>query len=968
MNKERMLGDAEPPGPVTTAPVPPVTPDLGPFLYQKAANEYMTDVDPESREESESGDSSDDSGLGCQHAFDAVNDQLPAAFDENTRLDIIDYSEQVEELPEEFPFDEDVARALSDDSIDQTSLETAVEAPHSNLEDPSYLVPHRQSQFLEISDFEMAFGLFAHSTGLNRAEYASLREIRLLLLTADGNPLTVVLLLPNRLSALKNRVATRLPLLDMRQADISLMTGKLPTSKSSTKDIETADRHTVTSLHFIDPINLFSAFMSTEKAQAMRTGFAHFVDLPVELYHSLSWASSVRTTSGEYAHIQQEDADGNIVNGPVVFPSDFVMYCCTDTDCGCRCQESDGDNYEVSHIGRVIGVGRDYRSNNRAQEIGGISLIVHELFQHPDYRHDSLLSQHPLAEFPHSPPLAYDEVIIHCHDIYIPQEHLISVVSDSVFCDYFWGEDHNDPAPRRGLQEQIRQDANPLARRGQRPRRIKVFRKYDAVGSWLQGEQRPTQSNLRRALVYPQYPDPARCMLVPLCHTHPIRGQLEVDAYGRELFETWDRSASSTIPMLSCSIITFIDGFGLYRNTHKSLVGVYLSPAALTLSERQIQSHMFPLTLGPHGSNFDDVVRSLSTLGDLDRGRQVEIEGKQVVLCVPILCFTGDMPQQAQNSGFRGPRADKFCRSCFCGEQAAKSHYGPDVLHFDIITHGRYHHQSLAMTDQIEAITARRDGTQYGTQWGVKESRPALMHLTPALDVIRTRPADAAHSEFNGLTHLMHAALLDLLNADAREEYTRLLRQWPFPSGWGRLQSPVHHLESYTLAEHARWPVVVPCLLRSWLQRSHMHGFVFDEFVRYISPEAVDEQQVLDTVVSLFAKVAKSNSVLMGTNVSRSDRARMRDIIIDAREGFRLLCMLLSRSIMRNDDDSEPSQQRRQQSTSDISMTSKSGDSTSLPPRGSRGPSVSRVTVRSSRATGSSSEVEPSDYRSYKGD
>src|SRR5205814_2752294 len=161
------------------------------------------------------------------------------------------------------------------------------------------------------------------------------------------------------------------------------------------------------------------------------------------------------------------------------------------------------------------------------------------------------------------------------------------------------------------------------------------------------------------------------------------------------------------VPVLSCPVVVFIDGFGLYRNSHRSLVGVYISPAALTLSERESQAYMFPLTLGPHGSNFNDVVLSLKILGDLDRGIKTTIDGRDVILCVPIVCYTGDMPQQAQNSGLRGPRADKFCRYCFCGEQAAKSHTSNDVLHFDWLTHGRYHHQTLAMFDQIDRKSTR---------------------------------------------------------------------------------------------------------------------------------------------------------------------------------------------------------------------------------------------------------------------
>src|SRR5436190_8408295 len=115
----------------------------------------------------------------------------------------------------------------------------------------------------------------------------------------------------------------------MRRAEIPLTTEKLPTEKPADKDLaRTSEMPAITSLHFIDPLKLFRSFMATSKAQMMHRGMAHFVDLPTELYHSLSWASSVRSTSGEYAHIQQDDEEetGELIPGPTIFPSDFVLY------------------------------------------------------------------------------------------------------------------------------------------------------------------------------------------------------------------------------------------------------------------------------------------------------------------------------------------------------------------------------------------------------------------------------------------------------------------------------------------------------------------------------------------------------------------------------------------------------------------------------------------------------------------
>lgn len=92
-------------------------------------------------------------------------------------------------------------------------------------------------------------------------------------------------------------------------------------------------------------------------------------------------------------------------------------------------------------------------------------------------------------------------------------------------------------------------------------------------------------------------------------------------------------------------------------------MGVYAIPAALNSEDRDRQANIIPLTLGPLGSSFDSVVKALQSLDRIDRGvESSSMGGAKLTLCVPILCFIGDMPQQDKNSGFRGPKAHKFCR------------------------------------------------------------------------------------------------------------------------------------------------------------------------------------------------------------------------------------------------------------------------------------------------------------------
>ena len=82
---------------------------------------------------------------------------------------------------------------------------------------------------------------------------------------------------------------------------------------------------------------------------------------------------------------------------------------------------------------------------------------------------------------------------------------------------------------------------------------------------------------------------------------------------------------------------------------------------------------------------------------------------------------------------------------------------------------------------------------------------PPLSTILPALDLVMSRPTDTAHSEYGGITKLMHLLLLEaILTPQAKVVYTNLLRKIPSPPGWSRLQSPAFHMGSYRLQEHAR--------------------------------------------------------------------------------------------------------------------------------------------------------------------
>lgn len=98
---------------------------------------------------------------------------------------------------------------------------------------------------------------------------------------------------------------------------------------------------------------------------------------------------------------------------------------------------------------------------------------------------------------------------------------------------------------------------------------------------------------------------------------------------------------------MSLPLITFIDAFGLYRNSYRSLIGIYFIITALNVRKRDRRANVFPLTLSPYSSNFADVVKAIKLLSILDRGVEVHIPSIGTVLLVAFtLCFLRDILQQ----------------------------------------------------------------------------------------------------------------------------------------------------------------------------------------------------------------------------------------------------------------------------------------------------------------------------------
>ena len=493
-------------------------------------------------------------------------------------------------------------------------------------------------------------------------------------------------------------------------------------------------------------------------------------------------------------------------DGKPIFPSDIITFHC-----------DDHLNCENLHLGRVYSVGRDYRSS--ALEHGRTTIEVQEIIR------PEILSQIEIGSL--SSPVLPHEAMLSWNAFHYVSENQVRAKQTNVVLDYYFEDRNISPRPAPTIQ----------------PEHILIRRVFDLLDA-SSGEFNIT----------------------PLCKYHPLRGELELQAFGRDHLEAFDSTLTGR-KTVSLPWMTFIDAFGLYRNRRRSLMGMYLIPASLPFSERQRRANVFPLTLGPHGSNFSDVIGALKSLITLDRGAIVDIHGEEVLLCAFTHAYIGDMPQQQVNSGMKSQNANLGCRFCYINADERGD------VDFDHHLNGRYHHQVVAMREDMETIRTKGQKEKYCKKWGMSLEPPALAQISPALDILLSRPGDPAHSEYKGLSNLMHSLLLDsVLTTSATRSYAALLRSFPFPPTWPRVQGPLRYLKSYSLSEHARWSVVIPVLLRCWLRESYIQPWLLGIL-------SADGQDPVGRIVSCFAAAAASNCVLMGNTMTAEDRGQLDDII-----------------------------------------------------------------------------------------
>ncbi|KAI1818907.1 hypothetical protein F4861DRAFT_544563, partial [Xylaria intraflava] len=281
---------------------------------------------------------------------EVVAEDLPHVSELRDLLDYQDRDEAVDSRSEEAEDIDDNSDTDTPDAEDQFSPVDA--DPFLGSSTP---IKHTRKDH-QMNNFSLALGFYCIQQGVSRKQYSMLLEIFGLLRT-DG--ISKINSLPATVDTLKRRVREQMPLFEMRSKQLILNPDKLPSSRIYSAAVAGRSEVPKQEMTFLNPIGLFSRILSSELSHSMHFGMAKLVDNPSEAWHSMQWAASIRTTSGDFAWYPPFPS-----NDPIL-PGDGVNYKCARIDCFCRETDEALNDPTRHHTGQIQAIYRDYRTGGR---------------------------------------------------------------------------------------------------------------------------------------------------------------------------------------------------------------------------------------------------------------------------------------------------------------------------------------------------------------------------------------------------------------------------------------------------------------------------------------------------------------------------------------------------------------------------------------------------------------------------
>jgi len=228
---------------------------------------------------------------------------------------------------------------------------------------------------------------------------------------------------------------------------------------------------------------------------------------------------------------------------------------------------------------------------------------------------------------------------------------------------------------------------------------------------------------------------------------------------------------------VSIPVTLFIDGFGLYRNTYKSIQGVYIQPACLDEPGRFTLQNMWVLMIGPFGTDTTQIAKCLEMEGRA-LGEGIKLANGDTLIMFP-LCITGDMPQQNQNAGVMSHLSRRGCRYC----RIQTDNKGN--LEYDIYREGRYPQpeDNLFINIMSQNLSDSARGTVFA-QHGISSNGHIFGTAFPSLNPFSAYPNDPMHVELRLAKYFHECLMKDVFSKTGTDAYEAAWNRINVPYGW----------------------------------------------------------------------------------------------------------------------------------------------------------------------------------------
>jgi hypothetical protein len=149
---------------------------------------------------------------------------------------------------------------------------------------------------------------------------------------------------------------------------------------------------------------------------------------------------------------------------------------------------------------------------------------------------------------------------------------------------------------------------------------------------------------------------------------------------------------SRNLPIWKILIDLYYDDFGTYQNVYHSLGGIYIQIGNMPFSMRKLLKNHFVIGFVPFGGKFGDFIRPfLVELKELEKGKVINIQGKDTLVVAGLGLVTADLPQGNDLAGVMRHNAKKGCRFCMIEEHDS-------LKSFDDLSNELRYHQLMDST------------------------------------------------------------------------------------------------------------------------------------------------------------------------------------------------------------------------------------------------------------------------------